>query len=127
MPSLDYYRMLLDEFGPSVKAFDREVYTRGLARIAEAGPSRGMSGELAGVIMLTYVFAGRVAVTLTRGVTQVTMAAAEGETPSRLGLHTTQGNVRDGRALIEAVIAAWPEGEAEQAAILHANPDLRFA
>lgn len=127
MPSLDYYRMLLDEFGPSVKAFEREVYTRGLARIAEAGPSRGMAGELAGVIILTYRFAGRVAVTLTRGGTQVTMAAAEGETPPRMGLHTTQGNMRDGLALIEAVIAAWPEDEAAQAALLSPNPRLRFA
>jgi hypothetical protein len=88
MPTMEYYHMLLRELGPTVKDFEREVYTRGLARAIGAEPTRGMGGELAGVTILTFVMAGRVLVTLTRAGEQVSVMAAEGEDPPRMGLHT---------------------------------------
>lgn len=123
MPTMEYYRMLLDELGPSVKDFERDVYTRGLSRVIDAEPTRGMGGEIAGVTILTFVMAGRVLVTLTRDGEQVSVAAAEGEDPPRMGLHTTT-DVEAARAMLRAVIAAWPQDEATQDRILRPVPHL---
>lgn len=120
MPTMEYYHMLLRELGPPVKDFERRVYTRGLSRVIDAERTRGMGGELAGVIILTYVMAGRVMVTLARDGEQVTVMAAEGEDPPRMGLHTTT-DVEAARDMLGAVMAAWPEDEAAQDAILRAN------
>jgi hypothetical protein len=120
MPTLEYYRMLLDELGPTVKDFEREVYMRGLSRAIDAEPTRGMCGELAGVTILTYVMAGRVLVTLWRGGEQVSVMAAEGEDPPRMGLHTTT-DVEAARSMLRAVIAGWPQDGAAQDRVLSAN------
>lgn len=123
MPTMEYYRMLLDELGPIVKDFEREVYTRGLSRVIDAEPTRGMGGELAGVTILTFVMAGRVLVTLTRDGEQVSVMAAEGEDPPRMGLHTTT-DVEAARSMLRAVIDAWPQDEAERDRVLSAAPGI---
>ena len=123
--TMAYYRHLHDELHATVKVFEEFVYLRGMEYRIAASKHRGMSWKTpSDLYVLSYVIAGRVMITIRQGDSDVSVMAAEGESPPRMGLHTITGDTWTARQLLCQVIADWPMSEGEQALTLQDNDDV---
>ncbi|RJO59052.1 hypothetical protein C4546_04465 [Candidatus Parcubacteria bacterium] len=103
------------ELNKIAKEFSTQVYAKGLKALIDRSKIRGMSGTFNGVELMSWVAAGRVALTLQRGSHDLTFAVAEGEYYN-VGLHSMSGTVEEIRSLVVDLTAGWSAlNEAERA------------
>jgi len=101
-----------DDLHPYINQFDVGAYRPVLRPIIDASSERGMSGDVGGVILRSWVMAGRVMLTFERGDTSVTILGAEGEDDPRFGLQSLDATVFEARAMIveaTGLYARWPD------------------
>lgn len=123
--TMAYYQNFSDELTPVVKVFEQFVYLRGMERLIDRSTTRGMTWKTPSDLYVhTYVVAGRVMITIRQGDSDVSVLAAEHESPPRMGLHTVTGDPWTARQLLCAVIADWPEGDEAQARTLADDPEV---
>lgn len=94
---------------PVITMFITRVYRCGLYDRIDACASRGMSGQFGTTMLRSYVIAGRVMLTFSRGDCQVTLLAAlDDDDGTMMGLHTLRGTADEALAMLDEVIRLWP-------------------
>lgn len=117
-----YYQTLSRELSPLVKEFERRVYLDGgLVAAIDACAVRGMSGILGDITMRTFTMAGRVMVTIEQGDSSVSVLAAQGENPPRMGLHSIEGSILAAGELLGRVCDMW-----HSAGIMQPDTEVRI-
>jgi hypothetical protein len=107
------------------KFLDR-VFRRGLFEIADESPQRGMSGTFGETTLRTYMVAGRFMLTFARPGEQMEHSVSfvcGDDDPLGLGggVQSVYTDLQTAIAMINDVMAGWPEGRSAQAEIL--KPD----
>lgn len=102
------YRFLSELLTPLVEEFERKAYLDGgLGAYLDKATQRGLSGKLNDIDILTYTIAGRVCIQFGWYDESVSVMAAAGENPPRMGLHVVDGNVMTAWRLLREVIDRW--------------------
>lgn len=89
------------------KLFESKVYFNGLKKIIDSSTMKGMRGKFGSTELLTFTMCGRIMFTFKRGENNVSFLCAEGEIPSRIGLHSIDATWPVAKSMIEEVIEVW--------------------
>jgi hypothetical protein len=121
----DTYNEALKQIDEFKDRFIAEVYTRGLQTAIIDCDKRGMSGVYGETKIMTYVMAGSIMLTFTRGDDDVTFIGADDKKDTRLGLQSINATLPAAREMVEQVIREW--GDGSRAALDRFRPDKKVS
>jgi hypothetical protein len=97
-----------------MKVFEQVVWFGGFQDIVNATTERGFSMPIATFDMITYVIAGRCAITLTLKNETITFVTSDTGSERVMGLHSFHCTEAGGLAMIDAAMGVWQSGRRPQ-------------
>jgi len=108
------YLWVGEQLGGLAAFFSHGVYLKGLKKIIDRSPKRGMSGIFGGVRLMTYVSAGRIMFTLQKDNNDITFIGAEDQDDPRMGWQSINATLPEAERMLITFEKAWRNTASDQ-------------
>ncbi|HVX23931.1 MAG TPA: hypothetical protein VG992_01145 [Candidatus Saccharimonadales bacterium] len=122
-PNDPFMRVIYDRLVRLGMEFQERVWKTGLGPVIIESPARGMSSDMGGIKVMSYILAGRMLIQFEQGNASFTMKGEDELDKPRIGFGSIDGTVAQAERMVRKAIEFWESADEATRLTLHTRND----